>query len=328
MTAHVSKPGQSCKGACTTSPETLPERQAGVMLDRMWEWTVTRLEDNLTLLEALVLRLPWAPQGFLHQIIRKGRVRRGTQILTAGDRLATGERLQATTTSRLDELAAAGGILPQSILFEDHYVMVLCKASNLATHPGSGHEDSLLTRLRTYMTWRRAPHSVSPVHRLDAGTSGVVLFAKGRQAAGHYGKLMMAGEMEKSYLALVGGTPGLSGELNSPVTEGNVRRPALTRYRRIGQGDGVSLLRLELVTGRRHQARQHLAEAGWPIVGDQRYGGRSWRGLDHPFLHCERLSFPDFHDDRNHQVVCDLPQDMIEILNNAGLSRGTWDRMG
>lgn len=285
----------------------------------MWKWFVTDIEHDRPLLEALTVRLPAVSRGFLHQAVKKGRVSRGPQVLGAADRLAAGDLLSMQVSSRLAELAARGGILPDDILYESGDALVLNKPANLATHAAAGHADSLLDRARTYLEWRRVPFGIAPVHRLDAGTSGAVLFAKGRPAAGRLGGLMMTGHISKCYLALVVGSPPALGQLTTAVPEGPVLRPALTSFRRLAQQNGRCLLHLELVTGRKHQARRQLADAGWPIVGDRRYGGQPWPGLDHPFLHCAQLRFPDSHGHLR-TVNSPLPRELSVLLASMGMT--------
>lgn len=293
------------------------------MLAGMWQWHVTDFEAGHQLLDALALRVPAAPRAFLRQFIRKGRVRCGNQPASAELPVTSGLCLEVQTNARFSELAAGCGVPPQELLFEDRHTLVLYKPAGLALHRAVGHDDDLAARANRFAALRHAPYRLAPVHRLDIGTSGPVLFGKGRWAAGQYGRLLMAGQFSKHYLALVAGRVTGEGELTTPVSEGNQLKPALTRYRSLAAGDACSLLELDLVTGRRHQARQQLADAGWPIVGDRRYGGPPWAGLDHPFLHCHRLRFPHLEEGTIRQVNCPLPPALADILAAAGLPAGT-----
>jgi 23S rRNA-/tRNA-specific pseudouridylate synthase len=128
----------------------------------------------------------------------------------------------------------------------------------------------------------------------------------------------MDGRLAKSYLALVVGRVPAAGELATPVFVGGRWQPALARYRGLAAAGPRSLVELDLVTGRQHQARQQLAAAGWPIVGDRRYRGPAWPGLAHPFLHCHRLGFPSLADGQPRQVNCPLPAELAAVLAAAG----------
>lgn len=290
------------------------------MLAGMWQWQVSEFESGQRLIDALQLRVPAAPRAFLQQTIRKGRLRCGGQALSADLPVSAGMYLTVQASARFEELAGRGGVPPQDLLYEDQHALVVYKPAGLAMHLTPGHDDNLVERVARFMAWRHAPYRVAPVHRLDIGTSGPVLFGKGRWAAGQYGRLLMARQLGKHYLALVAGTVPSQGRLTSPIAEGERLKTALTRYRCLAAARPYSLLALDLVTGRQHQARRQLAEAGWPIVGDRRYGGPPWPGLEHPFLHCHRLGFPELATQQPRQIDVPLPAQLAEILTAIGLT--------
>lgn len=273
----------------------------------MWIWRLTQYEAGRPLLAAVALRLPAVPPGLLRQLLRKGRISCNGEVVREERIVPAGALIALRPSLRLDELVAAGGLPPESLLFEDQQVLVLAKPAGLAVHRAAGSEDHLHGRVNRLLALRRAPYQAHPVHRLDIGTSGAVLFAKGKQAAGAYGRLLMAGQLDKRYLALVTGNVPGAGELLTPVPAGGRLKAALSRYRRLATAGNCSLLELELVTGRTHQARRQLADAGWPIVGDDRYGGSRSQTLGHPWLHCRQLSFPGLDGAGRHRVVAPLP---------------------
>jgi 23S rRNA-/tRNA-specific pseudouridylate synthase len=285
----------------------------------MWQWRITEFEGGRLLAEALALRIPAAPRAYLHQLVRKGRVYGNGQPLTDGMTVAGGMHLALPASARLSELFAAGGIPPSALLHEDQAALVVFKPAGMAVHQAVGHDDNLTSRVARFMALRHAPYRAAPVHRLDVGTSGPVLFGKGREATGQYGRLLMAGQISKGYLTLVSGQVPGEGELTTPVPEGAVLKPALTRFRRLATTGPLCLLELDLVTGRSHQARRQLADAGWPIIGDRRYGGRNWPGLSHPFLHSHRLCFPLLATQQLHRIDSPLPTALLAILAAAGL---------
>jgi 23S rRNA-/tRNA-specific pseudouridylate synthase len=287
----------------------------------MWNWLISDFEGGRLLADALTLRVPAAPGAFVRQFIRKARIRHGDQPLTADCRVASGMLLSVRSSTRLAELAGLGGIIPEELLFEDQHTLVVYKSAGLAVHRAVGHEDdNLVARVARFVTLRHSPYRAAAVHRLDIGTSGPVLFGKGRWATGQYGRLLMAGQISKRYLAVVAGRVPELGELTTPIPDGNLLKPALTRYRCLSVSGRFCLLELDLITGRPHQARRQLADAGWPIVGDRRYGGPAWPGLDHPFLHSHWLRFPDLETAECHEVTCPLPAPLTGILAGAGLT--------
>lgn len=289
-----------------------------VYAEKMWQWRITDFESGHSLREALALRIPAAPRAFLHQLIRKGRIRRNGFIPAPGDICTAADCLAITPSARLEELAADCGLLPQHVLYEDAHVLVVFKPAGLATHQAAAHNDNLTDRVTRYITLRHAHYRIAPVHRLDIGTSGPVMFGKGRQATGRLGQLLMAGQLRKHYLALVRGEVPAGGELATPVPDAGRLKPALTRYRRLQAAASFCLLELDLITGRPHQLRRQLADAGWPIIGDRRYGGPAWPELAYPFLHCHRLEFPALDTGKACQVNCPLPAPLTAILVGCG----------
>lgn len=288
----------------------------------MWQWQITDFETGRSVLEALALRVPAAPRAFLRQAIRKGRIRCDTRTLAAEETVTGGMYLTIATSSRFEELAGTCGIDPQSILFEDQHALVVFKPAGLAVHQAAGHDDNLANRVARFIALRHAPYRTAPVHRLDIGTSGPVLFGKGRQATGRFGQLLMDGQIRKHYLALVGAVVPVAGELVTPVPDQGLLKPARTIFRRLACSGRYCLVELDLVTGRPHQARRQLADAGWPIVGDRRYDGPSLAGLNHPFLHCQRLTFPRLDTQTIHQTECPLPGFLGELLAAVGIAAG------
>lgn len=142
------------------------------------------------------------------------------------------------------------------------------------------------------------------IHRLDAGTSGVVIAAKTKPAAVRLSQAFAGREVEKTYLALVEGRPDRdSGRIDAPIARIETDRGsqiiaghdkgkrAMTRWRVQAQGRGTALLEVTPETGRMHQIRVHLAYQGWPILGDGIYGDKN--SAARLMLHAQRLSVPD-----------------------------------
>ena len=136
------------------------------------------------------------------------------------------------------------------------------------------------------------------IHRLDRGTSGVMIFPKNRKYAAYLSTLLKEGKMEKTYLALVTGVPSRqSWETDAPIAKIASSRygvavpgkDARTRFRVITEGSGATLMEARPLTGRTHQIRVHLAHCGLPIVGDGVYGGAPASRM---MLHCLEMAFP------------------------------------
>lgn len=160
------------------------------------------------------------------------------------------------------------------------------------------------------------------VHRLDKGTSGLVLVAKNEQWLVKLKEQFKKRLLKKSYLAMVGGDTSFSGRLDMPIarsryTFGRFRvdefgKMASTEFRRIKkfkiENKIFSLVEINLLTGRTHQIRVHFTHLGWPLLGDRTYGGAIVPGLSRPFLHACRIEV------FGQKFMSDIPEDLRKIL--------------
>ncbi|WP_334161387.1 RluA family pseudouridine synthase [Phenylobacterium sp.] len=217
------------------------------------------------------------------------------------------------------------------VLYEDADILALNKPSGLSSQGGRGQANTL-----DELLWAFArPGKARPrlIHRLDRDTSGVILTAKTKPAAGFLGKAMMARRFLKTYRAIV--TPGApvppKGVIEAPLRREELGREAhmrvcapdhpdaetaRTRYRTLAQAPGAALLEADPETGRMHQIRVHLASLGRPIAGDARYGGALVVG-GHPaprlMLHAAALTFP--HPGGGEmRLQAPIPDDMAALL--------------
>ena len=155
---------------------------------------------------------------------------------------------------------------------------VLSKPAGFATHPtGEGGQD--------LMTWAvanlGAPKGLSPIHRLDRESSGVVMCAGDAKILARYGQLFERGKVVKRYLAVVIGRAHVKGIIRRPLKEGNHGGmvEATTRYRKLAWYGPTTYLEVRPETGRKHQIRRHLHGIGHPIVGDERYPPTRFRAV-------------------------------------------------
>ena len=186
-------------------------------------------------------------------------------------------------------LLRRGEIPAVVVLFEDDEILAVDKPPFLATVPHPEREGSLLKRVRA----RAGAEQAVALHRLDADTSGVCLFAKRADFAAGWQRALADARTAKRYLALVRGVARESGHIATPLREGGRTLDAGTRYRRAEVLAGHALLEVTLETGRTHQIRRHLAAIGEAVLGDDRYGHAASNRhlferyfLDRPFLHC------------------------------------------
>lgn len=214
-----------------------------------------------------------------------------------------------------------------TVLLETDRYVIVAKPSGLAVHRGECRDRvTALDVVRDHVgRW------VYPVHRLDRGTSGALLFALDPESAAALQGCFDAAEVEKVYVALVRGVPPDGGVIDHPVpkSEGGPRVPAVTAYRRLCAGDGCSLVEARPRTGRFHQVRRHLKHLGHPLIGDSNYGvgrlNRDFRdryGLARLALHAAELAFPDPWTRAPVRVLAPLPEDLAAPLARLGFPVG------
>ena len=258
----------------------------------------------------LLRRLKGVPKSHVYRVLRSGQVRVNSGRVRPDYRLRTGDRVRLPPL-RLPAAARRPAPRPLDlpVVHEDAALLVIDKPSGIAVHGGSGISYGVIESLRAA---RPQAKFLELVHRLDRDTSGLLMVAKKRSALLELHRMLREGEVEKRYVAAVqgrwrGGARELnaalhkyvtaSGERRVSVREGGVR--ALTRVRPLAAADAFSLLELTLLTGRTHQIRVHLAHAGHPVVGDDKYGDFELNralardGVTRLLLHAHRLVFRD-----------------------------------
>jgi 23S rRNA pseudouridine1911/1915/1917 synthase len=229
--------------------------------------------------------------------------------------------------------------IPLDVLFEDSHVVVINKPAGMVVHPAAGHSSgTLVNALLHHVTdLSGVGGELRPgiVHRLDKGTSGVLVVAKHDAAHQELARQFHDREVEKEYVALVWGLVQQRKRIidmpigRDPVdrekisTRARRARTAVTRVTWARHVPGASLLRIAIHTGRTHQIRVHLNAIGHPIVGDSLYGGvhrrvphhlRAVLRLTRPFLHAERLAFTHPVTGERLEFTAPLPHDLRDTL--------------
>ena len=244
------------------------------------------------------------------------------------------------TVSLPEPAAATPGAedLPLDVLYQDADLVVINKPAGMVVHPGAGHESgTLVNALLHHVTdLSGIGGELRPgiVHRLDKGTSGVMVVAKHDAAHQELARQFHDREVEKQYIALVWGLVQQRKRIDIPIgrdpvhrekisTRARRARSAVTRVTWARHVPGLSLLRVAIATGRTHQIRVHLNAIGHPIVGDSLYGGvhrrvahelRAVQRLDRPFLHAERLAFHHPRTGEPLEFTAPLPDDLRLVL--------------
>jgi tRNA pseudouridine32 synthase/23S rRNA pseudouridine746 synthase len=221
------------------------------------------------------------------------------------------------------------------ILHEDEAVIAFNKPAGLSSQGGRIQAHTLDDLLWAFA--RSNGKRPDLVHRLDRDTSGVILAAKTKPAAGFLGKAMQAKRFRKTYLALVPSAPDpRAGTIDRPLLRQEIGREsymrvvepdtpgaqqALSRYRTLSASEDGALVELEPASGRMHQLRVHMAAIGRPLAGDARYGGAltfAGRAAPRLMLHAAKLTFP--HPEGGYRTVeAPLPEDFETLRIAAGL---------
>jgi len=278
----------------------------------------------------LLRRLKGVPKSHVYRVLRSGEVRVNSGRVKADYRLRVGDkvRLPPVRTSAA-KITAIPRLLDLQVVYEDPSLLVIDKASGVAVHGGSGVSHGVIESLRAA---RPDAKMLELAHRLDRDTSGLLLVAKKRTALVELHRMLRDGEVEKTYVAVVKGVPAkkqfeirealhkyvnAKGERRVAVKEGGLS--AVTKIGLLAKGNGISLVQLRLMTGRTHQIRVHLAHAGHPVVGDDKYGDFEFnralarQGVKRLFLHAHRLGFRHPVDGRALQFEAPLPEDMARF---------------
>lgn len=293
------------------------------------EFYVTVDQDGRRVDRFLRTRYPRIPLGAIMKALRKGEVRLDAKKVQPDARLSQGQLLQVPWDD-VRAVSAGGGVKkkfpPADTIYRDGYAWIINKPAGLLTQPDSSGGDSLITRALAELDWSRDDFRPAAVQRLDRNTSGAVLVAMNGKSQRYLSQLIRERRIKKNYWAVVLGDMEESGQADfsllkdsasNTVSVNEKGQDALTLYRRLGGEGNMSLMELELVTGRPHQARAHMSALGHPIAGDVKYGG-ACRGVKRPLLHARSLTFPDDaelpEDIRGKEFTAELPEDMRGVF--------------
>lgn len=285
---------------------SVPRERAGDRLDRF-----------------LARELPARPER-VRELVLAGRVLIRGKRSSPLRRLFGGEEIEVELPTPAPVAAsAAEPVVP--VLHQDADVLVIDKPAGLAVEPSGPRAPSAVgaaSRLGGFDVEGRAVPGLP--HRIDRDTTGCLLLARTDAALASLRRAFEEGKVEKEYLALVAGEPPEEARLDTPYARDRkdprrftTRQPSARRARLSFRVDrrveGGALLRVRLETGRTHQVRVQLAEAGWPILGDATYG-RPSPAIDRQALHAWRLAFPRPSDGARVEVEAPVPADLAAAL--------------
>ena len=288
---------------------TVTPDQAGEKIDVL-------LRRELRLSGTVIRRAKWVEDGILLD---------GARAIT-GQRVNAGQVLSVLVSDphpKLDMLPAPG---PLDVVYEDGDILVVDKAPGVPVHPGPGHyADTLCNFIAFHYRQAGVAADVHLVHRLDRGTSGLLVVAKHPHAQERLKLQLHTPAFRRVYLAVCDGAPSpAAGVVDAPIgraPDSLVERRvdpagqrAVTAYRTLKTADGRALVELELDTGRTHQIRVHMAHLGCPLTGDFLYGREDKALISRPALHSARLSLRHPVTGAAMEWTSPLPPDMAALL--------------
>lgn len=307
-------------------------------------FATTESEAGHRLDTVIVARLPTLSRSRASRLIRAGHITVNGLIKKPGYLTKPGDVVRSEIPSP-EPIACRPEAIPLSVLHEDRDVIVLNKPPGLVVHPGAGHYSRTLVNalLSHCPDLEGVGGRIRPgiVHRLDKDTSGTLVVAKNDMAHGSLSRQFKMREVRKVYLALVYGEVKLpTGVIDFPIgrhptdrkkmsTQSRRSRSTETRWKVKEAFSGVTLLEIDLRTGRTHQVRVHCAAIGHPVVGDATYGGkRRWKDLARgpkqdvlkavrrQMLHGWRISFVHPRTGQWMNFESPLPKDMASLLES------------
>lgn len=277
----------------------------------------------------------WVTLGEIMKAIRKGEVRvNGVRVREGGEHVHAGDELCVPWPLKDD-----GRVIPHSswgkirVIHQGINVLILNKPSGILVQPDEAGGDSVISRVWGVLGTK----TPAAVHRLDRNTTGVLAVALHGDSLRALEALFKARRVRKFYVAIVVGkvepeimidAPLLKDSENNKVTVSDEGQTAKTLCTRLATNGQFSLVKLELMTGRTHQARVHMAHIKHPILGDRKYGdfrvNRAEKQITRPMLHAYELEFPeDIHSSLTEiagkTFRADIPDDMRTFIQIRGI---------
>ncbi len=292
------------------------------------QFVVSLEEAHVRLDKLLSLHFPQHSRTYFQMLIEKGCVLVSGKPMKKREKPEAGDEIEICFLLT-PEISLEAQDIPLDILHEDEHLLIINKPVGMVVHPAPGHPNgTFVNALLHHCKWNVPENDLRPgiVHRLDKDTSGILIAAKTAETHQKLVTLFCERKIQKYYYALTLGNPG-DGEINAPIGRHPVRRKemaivdtgkeAITRCKVIATKENISLLELELITGRTHQIRVHLKHKGTPILGDPVYGSPSANqkyGVSVQQLHAHRVCFTHPMTGKTLVVSAPIPYEMRRFL--------------
>lgn len=284
--------------------------------------------------DVALARLLGFTRTFAADILDAGGATSDGTVLVKSDRLVEGAELDVSWQPKREPVVIARAVSSLSLVFEDDDIVVVDKPVGVTAHPSVGWDGptvlGALAAAGVAVSTSGPAERAGIVHRLDAGTSGLMVVAKSDSAYTHLKRAFHDREVSKIYHAVAQGHPDpLRGTIDAPIGRHpgarwkfavvNTGKPSVTHYETLEAFPGASLLEIHLETGRTHQIRVHLAAQRHPCVGDEMYGAdpklSKRLGLERQWLHAMRLGFQHPRTRENVEFTSSYPDDLAHALD-------------
>ena len=301
---------------------TVPEESAGVRLD---VFLTSVLADR--------------SRSQIQRLIKDGHILVDGREAKPNQPVKTGQPVAVRVPEPVDPTPRPEA-LPLPIIYQDPDIIVVDKPAGMVVHPAAGHAGGTLVNALLHhvddLSGVGGERRPGIVHRLDRGTSGLMVVAKHDRAHEELSRQFRDREVEKNYVALVWGVVQAGRRIDAPIGRDPTHRKKMSaRARRSREAvtrivraehltPALTLVLVAIHTGRTHQIRVHLSAIGHPVVGDSMYGGvhrhvagdvRAVTHLERPFLHAARLAFKHPSDGRRMEFASELPEDLQRVLD-------------
>jgi 23S rRNA pseudouridine955/2504/2580 synthase len=313
-----------------STSETEPKAAAALSV------RIDREQEGQRIDNFLLSRLKGVPRSHVYRVLRRGEVRVNKGRVKPSYRLRQGDmvRIPPLRRAAVAETPSAPRTLLErlesAVLYEDSRLIAINKPAGVAVHGGSGLSFGLIEAMRVL----RPSGELELVHRLDRETSGCLLLAKRRSTLRELHGLIRTNAINKRYIALLAGRmTRRQVQVDAPLRKNTLKsgervvrvdhaagKPARTVFRKLKEMGDLTLVEVELITGRTHQIRVHAAHLGAPVAGDEKYGDQAVNrrlrelGLKRLFLHAAALTFSPQHTPRPLAIEAPLPPELEAVL--------------
>lgn len=294
------------------------------MLEELIRFTADEADAGHTVRDVLQKRYG-VSRRLLIRAKFKGLITRNGQLVFVNEKLQAGDEI-AVMVAEDESESVAPEEMPLAIRYEDDDLMVIAKPAGLVVHPTGNHAvGTLANGVVAYWQKRGEHRRFRAVNRLDKDTSGLLIVAKNQWAHEQFSRMQQERTISRIYQAIAEGTVAADeGTIDAPIglaedsfITRQVRpdgQTAVTHYRVLARGGDMSCLELKLDTGRTHQIRVHLSSLGYPLAGDDLYGG-SRTFIGRQALHACRLSFVHPRSGVGMEWTEPLPADMSRLAS-------------